>query len=67
MAGLARNGSLQKGSSLVEEPTKSFTYVDAKDVFERTYGLFRGVASMGFIPHLSGYVDISKLPATGNN
>jgi len=37
--------------------------VDMKTAFERVYGLFRGVASIGFVPHLSEFVDISKLPA----
>ncbi len=40
----------------------SFAYVDTKAIFGRVYGLFRGVASMGFVPHLSEYVDIAKLP-----
>jgi hypothetical protein len=61
-AGLAGTEAYKKASALVEEPTTSFTYVDAKAVFDRVYGLFRGVASMGFVPHLSDYVDIAKLP-----
>jgi len=52
-----------KAVGLVGESTMSFTYVDTKAVFERIYGLFRGVASMGLVPHLSDYVDVSKLPA----
>jgi hypothetical protein len=53
----------RKAAALVEEPTTSFSYVDAKAGFGRVYGLFRGLASLGIIPHLGEYVDISKLPA----
>ena len=62
-AGLGGIALYQKAVGQVAEPTISFTYVDTKAVFERIYGLFRGVASMGFVPHLSGYVDLAKLPA----
>ena len=62
-SGLAAAPAYQKAAGLVGDPTMSFTYVDTKAVFERVYGLFRGVAAMGFVPHLSNYVDISKLPA----
>jgi len=62
-AGLEGTAAYRKAAALVEEPTMSFTYVDTKAIFERIYGLFKGVASMGFIPHLSDYVDIAKLPA----
>ena len=61
--GAGGDGGVQAAAALVEEPTTSFTYVDTKAIFGRVYGLFRGVASMGFMPHLSDYVDIGKLPA----
>jgi hypothetical protein len=61
--GLEATDGYQTASGLVDPPTASFTYVDMKAGFERIYGLFRGVASVGFVPHLSEYVDISKLPA----
>jgi hypothetical protein len=61
--GLAASVSYQKAAALVVAPTMSFTYVDTKAIFERIYGLFRSVASMGFVPHLSDYVDIAKLPS----
>jgi len=61
--GLEGTEAYKKAVALVAEPTTSFTYVDAKAIFGRVYGLFRGVASMGFVPHLSQYVDIGKLPA----
>jgi hypothetical protein len=62
-AGLGGMPAYQKAAGLVGEPTLSFAYVDTKAVFERIYGLFRSVASMGFVPHLSSYVDVAKLPA----
>jgi hypothetical protein len=62
-AGLAGTDAYKKAAGLVQEPTVNFSYVDSKSIFERVYGLFRGVASMGFVPHLSDYVDIAKLPA----
>jgi len=62
-AGLEGTDGFKKAAALVEEPTRSFAYVDTKAIFGRTYGLFRGVASMGFVPHLSEYVDVGKLPA----
>ncbi len=62
-AGLDGMEGYRKAVGLVEEPTTSFAYVDTKAIFGRVYGLFRGVASMGFVPHLSEYVDIGKLPA----
>lgn len=61
--GLGETAGYKKAAELVAEPTMSFSYVDTKAIFERVYGLFRGVASMGFVPHLSDYVDIAKLPA----
>jgi hypothetical protein len=61
-AGLEETDGYKKAAALVQVPTLSFTYVDTKAIFERLYGLFRGVASMGFVPHLSEYVDIAKLP-----
>jgi len=60
--GLESTEAYKKAAVLVEQPTASFTYVDSKAVFDRVYGLFRGIASMGFVPHLSDYVDIGKLP-----
>jgi len=60
--GLEEMDAYKKAAALVQGPTMSFTYVDTKTIFERLYGLFRGVASMGFVPHLSEYVDIAKLP-----
>jgi hypothetical protein len=62
-AGLNTTEAYRKAAALVAEPTTSFTYVDTKAIFGRIYGLFRGVASMGFVPHLSEYVDVGKLPA----
>lgn len=62
-AGLDGTAVFRKAAGLVVDPTVSFTYLDTKAVFERIYGLFRGLASMGFIPHLSDYVEIGKLPA----
>jgi hypothetical protein len=53
----------KKADDLVSQPTASFTYVDTGAVFGRVYGMVRGVAAMGFIPHLADYVDLSKLPA----
>jgi hypothetical protein len=50
----------KKAAGLVEEPTKSFTYVDTKGIFEKIYGLLGWV---GLMPHVSEYVDIGKLPA----
>jgi hypothetical protein len=61
-AGLEGTEGFTKAAALVEEPTTSFAYVDTKAIFGRVYGLFRGVASLGFVPHLSEYVDIGKLP-----
>ncbi len=61
--GLDGTDSFKNAVALVQEPTMSFAYVDTKAIFERVYGMFRGVASMGFVPHLSDYVDIAKLPA----
>jgi hypothetical protein len=61
--GLDGTEMYRKAASLVSEPTTSFTYVDAKAIFGRIYGLFRGLASIGFVPHLAEYVDIGKLPA----
>ena len=54
--------SYKKAAAMVQEPTMSFTYVDTKAIFERLYGLFRGIAAMGFVPHLAEYVDVAKLP-----
>ena len=62
-AGLDGTEGFKRATALVAEPTSSFAYVDTKAIFGRVYGLFRGVASMGFVPHLSNYVDIGKLPA----
>jgi len=61
--GVDSSDAYKKAISLVDEPTSSFTYIDTKAIFGRIYGLFRGVASMGFVPHLADYVDIGKLPA----
>jgi hypothetical protein len=61
--GLEGTDGYKRAAALVSEPTSSFGYVDTKAIFGRVYGLFRGVASMGFIPHLSDYVDVGKLPA----
>jgi hypothetical protein len=61
--GLEGTEGFRKAAGLVEEPTTSFAYVDTKAIFGRIYGLFRGVASMGFVPHLGDYVDVGKLPA----
>jgi len=61
--GLAASEDYQKVAGMVAAPTQSFTYVDLKNGFERVYGLFRGIASLGFVPHLSDYVDIAKLPS----
>jgi hypothetical protein len=47
----------------VEAPTSSLAYLDSAAIFGRVYGLFRGVASMGLIPHLASYVDLNKLPS----
>jgi hypothetical protein len=60
--GLQATEPYGKAADLVDPPTESFTYLDMKSGFERVYGLFRGVASIGFIPHLAEYVDITKLP-----
>ena len=64
-AGASREGvaAYKMASGLVTAPTSSFAYVDAKAIFGRVYGLFKGVASMGFVPHLADYVDLDKLPA----
>jgi hypothetical protein len=62
--GLDATDGYRQATGLVDPPTASFTYVDMKAAFERVYGLFRGVASIGFVPHLSEYVDITKLPAS---
>ena len=61
--GLQATDSFKKAAALVQEPTMAFTYIDAKAIFDHVYGLFRGIASMGFVPHLADYVDIGKLPA----
>jgi hypothetical protein len=60
--GLEATDGYQKAAGMVDAPTSSFTYVDMKAGFERVYGLFRGVAAVGLVPHLSEYVDIGKLP-----
>jgi len=60
--GLEATDEYKKAVGTVDEPTTSFTYLDMKTAFERVYGLFRGVASVGLVPHLSEYVDIGKLP-----
>jgi len=60
--GLEAMDSYRRAAGMVDQPTSAFTYVDTKAGFERVYGLFRGVASIGFLPHLSEYVDIGKLP-----
>jgi len=65
-AGLRGTSAYQSAMALVPAPTMSFSYLDTKAVFDRVYGpirTFGAVASMGFVPHLSDYVDISKLPA----
>jgi len=62
-AGLDGTEVYKSAAALVAEPTASFTYLDSKAIFGRAYGLFRSVASMGFVPHLAEYVDIGKLPA----
>ena len=61
--GLAGTAPYKKAAALVQEPTASFTYLDIRAVFSRLYGLFKGAAAFGLIPHLSDYVDIAKLPA----
>ena len=61
-AGLEGTEAYKKAAALVYEPTESFAYVDSKAVFERAYGLFRGVATLGILPRLSDYIDVSKLP-----
>ncbi len=60
---LANADAFKTASGLVRTPTRSMTYIDTRAIFERLYGLFRGVASMGFVPHLADYIDVSKLPA----
>jgi hypothetical protein len=60
---LGATAAYKKAVALVAEPTLSFTYVDAKTIFERIYGLFKGAASMGLVPSHSVYVDMAKLPA----
>jgi hypothetical protein len=62
-SGLDATEGYKKAAALVSAPTTSFVYVDVNAVFGRIYGLFRGVATMGFIPHLSEYIDLGKLPA----
>lgn len=62
-AGLAGAERYQSAVALVVAPTASFTYVDTKAIFERVYGMFRSIASLGVVPHLADYVDIAKLPA----
>jgi len=62
-AGLENTDGYKAAAALVQEPTLSFTYVETKAIFERIYGMFRGVATMGLVPHLADYVDIGKLPA----
>lgn len=62
-AGLNATDDYEKSAPLVAEPENSFAYIDAKSIFGRVYGLFRGVASMGLVPHLSEYVDLGRLPA----
>jgi hypothetical protein len=62
--GLDATDPYKQAAALIQQPTMSFTYVDTKGIFDRLYGLFRGVASMGLVPHLSSYVDIGKLPAS---
>ena len=61
--GLADTDTFKKAAALVQPPTISFGYLDTKAVFERLYGLFRGAASMGLVPHLGDFVDIARLPA----
>jgi hypothetical protein len=61
--GLAASDDYKKATALVSAPETSFAYIDAKAIFGRAYGLFRGVASMGMVPHLAEYVDLGKLPA----
>ncbi|MGA3170298.1 MAG: hypothetical protein ABSE62_04725 [Chthoniobacteraceae bacterium] len=65
-AGLRGTTPYQTAIALVPTPTMSFSYLDTKAIFDRVYGpirTFGAVASMGFVPHLSDYVDIGKLPA----
>jgi hypothetical protein len=62
--GLAGTDIYKKAADLVVAPTLSYSYVDAKGIFERVYGLLRQVALMGVIPHEADYVDITKLPQT---
>ncbi len=63
--GLAATADYQRATGWVPQPTNSFTYVDTKALFERLYGPLQalgGFASMGLVPHLSDYIDMSKLP-----
>lgn len=60
--GLQDTDTYKAAAALVQEPTLSFSYLDTKAIFDRVYGLFRGVASMGFVPHLTDFVDVGKLP-----
>jgi hypothetical protein len=62
---LAMTGTYEKAMELVDPPTLSFTYIDAKAIFDRTYGPLKtisGLASVAMGPQLSDYVDLSKLP-----
>ena len=44
--GLADTDTFKKAAALVQQPTIGFSYMDTKAIFERMYGLFRGVASI---------------------
>jgi hypothetical protein len=61
--GLAASDTYKNAAALVQEPTMSFLYFDAKVICDKVYGMIRGVATMGMIPGLANYADVGKMPA----
>ncbi len=64
-ANFTASEAYKTASATVAKPNLATTYIDAKPLFERTYGALKPLAMFGAAfagPQVNDYVDLSKLP-----